>query len=670
MDMRPAAATALLILLALLVPTAADAAKPARTGAEAKRAQKAQRAAHAAPAASGSIPLAALGAAAALLVLGTGAVLTLRSRAARRREDAVRDEAERVQAQARTARDGEQRVRALLACSAGALTVIDEHARVVAYPESLERALGIPPAALEGRSLTALLSDEEAERTLAALASLAAAPDTTQKLEWTIQRPGGGTRHVEAVVTNHLDDPRLNGFVLNVHDVTDRRMLELELRHRAFHDDLTGLANRALLEDRLRHAIARAARTLQPHAVIFLDLDDFQGIVDAHGDAVGDELLVNVGRRLHARLRANDTLARISGDVFGILIEDVPTPGDALLAARRLIDALREPFHIGGHDLVVGASAGVEVGDGSLPGPHEEIAARELLHADVAMRTARQVGSGTVERYASEMHTAVAQRVELRAQIRAGLRRGEFIVHYQPIVDLQTERTVGFEALARWEHPTRGLLGPGEFIPVAERTGLILDLGNYVLREACAQVAEWNAIAETPVYVSVNVAGAQLHNDAFVDKVAAILRGTGLAPEHLLLEVTETALVRDSAGSVRRLQALRDLGVRLGVDDFGTGYSSLNYLRRFPMDVLKVDKSFVDELSDGAGELALVDAIVGLGRALELTVVAEGIEERPQAEHLRRLGCQLGQGYLFSKPLPADAAAAVAGAPVRIPTVA
>ena len=646
-------------ILAMLIAGPAEAAKPDGKKQQARTAKQAAKTkARKAEASGGGQLIMLAGGAVAVVLLAGGAAV----RRHRRRSAAARHQMDRAQERSEETIASENRVRALITGSADIIAVIGRDSRIVAHPETVERALDLTPGALGNRPLTSFLTPGEAERTLAALASLQDKPGGTKTLEWTLHRHGGAIRYAEALVTNHCDDPRLRGFVLNVRDVTERRLLELELRHRAFHDDLTGLANRALLEDRLRHVIARGARTLELHAVIFLDLDDFQGIVDAHGDAVGDELLVNVGRRLQAKLRANDTLARLHGDVFAILLEDVPNASDAVLAARRLIDALREPFIIAGHDLVVGASAGVEVGDGSAGCSHEETATRELLHADVAMRAARRVGSGSVERYASEMHEAVAQRVELRAQIRAGIRRGQFRVHYQPIVDLSTGRPVGFEALARWEHPTRGLISPAEFIPVAEQTGLILDLGNYILRDACAQLAAWNAVDDSPRYVSVNVAGLQLHSDAFVDKVAAILRGTGLPPEQLLLEVTETALVQDADGCKGRLQALRDLGVRLAVDDFGTGYSSLNYLRRFPMDVLKIDKSFVDGVAENPDDNALVEAIVTLGRALGLTVVAEGIEERAQADALLALGCPLGQGYLFSRPLPAGEAGVLTGA--------
>ena len=437
-------------------------------------------------------------------------------------------------------------------------------------------------------------------------------------------------------------------------DVTERRRLEAQLRRQAFHDELTGLANRALFRDRLEHAIARATRAGQPLCVQFLDLDGFKRVNDSLGHAVGDALLVAVARRVALAVRAGDTVARLGGDEFAILLE-CAHQGEAEAIATRIIDACRPPFRVDDRDVSVGVSVGIAAHQ---PG----ISADELQrNADTAMYEAKESGRNQWARYAPEMHARALARLELEEGLRGAIANDELTVVYQPIVDLASRRGTAVEALLRWRHPRFGDVPPATFIPIAEETGLILSLGRWVLHEACRQTRAWQLAelaAGSPdaeeISVSVNVSGRQLDAESLLDDVQAALDGSGLRAECLTLEITESAIMRDAERAVRRLGALRTLGVRLAIDDFGTGYSSLSYLRQFPIDVLKIDKSFVDHVAQRSQDSLLVRTIVALGESLGLRLVAEGIERAEQSEALRALGCTVGQGYHFGRPVPAD----------------
>jgi diguanylate cyclase (GGDEF)-like protein len=407
-----------------------------------------------------------------------------------------------------------------------------------------------------------------------------------------------------------------------------RQVREGELQRLAFEDSLTGLPNRPYFEERIAATLASGT----PAVVAFLDLDDFKQVNDSLGHSAGDRLLTICGERLRRALRADDTVARLGGDEFAVLaIGDV----DSELLVDRLFDVLAAPVTLEGKRLHLRASIGIAGTDSG---------SDLLRNADLAMYAAKASGSNRFAIFTDDMHVHALARLDRREQLERAIENEELVLHYQPIVDLDLGRAAGFEALVRWQHPTRGLLGPGEFIPLAEETGLIVPLGRWVLRQACAQASLW---AGAP-YLSVNVAGLQLEQDGFVDEVACALTDAGLDAGRLVLEVTESSLVGDL--EAERLQALRRLGVRLAIDDFGTGYSSLSYLRRFPMDVLKIDRSFT---RDACEDSALLNAIVAMGESLGLVLVPEGIEEPEQAEALRALGCRLGQGYLFGRPVPA-----------------
>jgi diguanylate cyclase (GGDEF)-like protein len=457
-------------------------------------------------------------------------------------------------------------------------------------------------------------------------------------------------------VSSLLDDPAVQGVILNTRDISERKELEAALSHQAFHDSLTKLPNRALLKDRIDHAVARAERRGRALAVLLADLDGFKGVNDSLGHAAGDLLLTAVSDRLADSVRPTDTCARLGGDEFAVLLEDLASPNDWQVVANRIMEALREPFDLDGKEIFVRASIGAAV----RAGDSREAADELLRNADVAMYMAKSQGKNRFELFCPTMHSEMLRRLDLEAELRRAVETGdEFVLHYQPTVVLQTGEISGVEALVRWNHPTRGLVPPLEFIPVAEETGLIGRLGEWVLREACRQAVAWDeevagAIRkEPPMTISVNLSARQLQHDSLVPMVRSVLEETGLEPRRLILEITETAVMNDHVTTIVKLQQLKDLGVGLAIDDFGTGYSSLAYLRRFPIDVLKIDRSFVDGVTEGSQKAALLRTIVELGRTLNLKTVAEGIEEHSEMHQLRSLDCDLGQGYYFARPLEA-----------------
>jgi diguanylate cyclase (GGDEF)-like protein/PAS domain S-box-containing protein len=444
------------------------------------------------------------------------------------------------------------------------------------------------------------------------------------------------------------------GRVWSFRDVTEHTRLEAELAHQAFHDSLTGLANQALFRDRVDHALARLSRSRGHLAVLFLDLDNFKHVNDSLGHTSGDLLLGSVTARLLGSVRPADTAARMGGDEFAVLLEDLADPADAVEAAERIIAALQDPFLIEGNEVVATASIGVAHAGSGITG--EQL----LANADLAMYTAKGRGKGRCEVFESEMHTAAVERLQIEADLRRAQARGELVVHYQPIVELASGRTTGVEALVRWQHPTRGLLGPGAFIPLAEENGVIDEIGRWVLTEACRQVQQWRVEYEdTVLSASVNLSPRQLLDSGLDATVAAVLQETGLPASALTLEITETAMMRDTEAAIRNLAALKALGVKLAVDDFGTGYSSLAHLQRFPIDVLKIDRSFVSTIESGPEASSLARAIVRLAQTLHLIAIAEGVETAEQQETLRALGCHLAQGYYLARPLPADQLAAL-----------
>jgi diguanylate cyclase (GGDEF)-like protein/PAS domain S-box-containing protein len=463
----------------------------------------------------------------------------------------------------------------------------------------------------------------------------------------------GEWRHLEAHVTDLRDDRQIRGVVLNARDVTERVVLEEELTRQAFHDGLTGLANRALFRDRLDQALARSIRLGDQLAVLLVDLDGFKGVNDSLGHDAGDNLLRQVSGRFDELLRPSDTLARLGGDEFALLLEGA-NEQQARAVAGRLLDRLAEPATIAGHELALGASIGIVVHPGG-PGSSEEL----IRQADVAMYAAKEAGRGRHEVFRLEMAREFGELLGLEHELRLGLQRGEFSVHYQPEYDLDSAHVVGVEALLRWSSPTRGEVPPSTFIPVAEATGLILPLGEYVIREACAQAAAWHREVDLPErFVTwVNLSARQMSSGGISTLVRETLDETGLPPGCLGLEVTETAIVDEGAAGERaraELEDLHDLGVRVAIDDFGTGFSSLGQLRHLPVDVIKVDRSFVQGVEHDAKDAAIAANLVSLAHALGLVAIAEGIESPGQLSSLRDLGCDLAQGFLFARPKPPE----------------
>jgi diguanylate cyclase (GGDEF)-like protein/PAS domain S-box-containing protein len=550
-----------------------------------------------------------------------------------------------------TAYQNEARFRSLVQNSSESVTVVDTEAVIRYHSPAAHRVFGDDPESLLGTTWTDLVHPDDRARARAVLAEVAAQPGGTAAGEWR-RRAHGSWRYVETLVTNVLDDPSVGGLVLNSRDISERKALEEQLTHQAFHDPLVGLANRALFHDRVEHALAKSGRTGQPLAVLFLDLDNFKTVNDSLGHSTGDQLLVGIAGRVSECVRTGDTVARLGGDEFAILLEDVRDEAEAAEVAQRVALALRAPFHLDGKDVLVTTSVGIAL---SVAGSH---GADELLrNADVAMYTAKERGKGRHVTFEPDMHAAILRRLELEADLRRALEREEFLVNYQPLMDLRSGRLTGVEALVRWRHPQRGLISPAEFVPIAEETGLIVPLGRWVLQQACQDVRGWQLRLPdlAPQMVNVNLSARQLQEPGLVQDVAAALRESGLPPQSLALEITESVLMQDAAAAVGWLHELKKLGVQLAIDDFGTGYSSLSYLRQFPVDTLKIDKSFVDGVDREAERATLASAIIDLGRTLGLKTVAEGIEESAQVAELTSLGCDVGQGYHFARPLGRDA---------------
>jgi len=461
----------------------------------------------------------------------------------------------------------------------------------------------------------------------------------------------GEWRHLEAHVTDLRSDRDIGGVVLNARDVTERVRLEEQLTEQAFHDSLTGLANRALFRDRVDQALTRSERSQDVLAVMLVDLDGFKGVNDSLGHDVGDQLLQEVAERFGSASRSSDTLARLGGDEFGLLLEGT-SESQAIILAGRLLKSLSEPVRLAGHDLAIGASIGIVAHPGG-PGKSDEL----IRHADVAMYAAKESGRGC-EVFHQDMAREFGETLGLEHELRLGLQGDEFEVYYQPEVDPAHGEIVGVEALVRWRSPERGLVSPGDFIPAAEASGLIGPLGDYVLDQACSQTASWlsESILPERFITWVNLSGRQLSSGGICERVRGALEAAGL-PAHLLgLEVTETAMVREGTAGDRaraELKQLHEDGVHIAIDDFGTGFSSLGHLRRFPVDLIKVDRSFVQGVEHDAKDAAITANLASLAHALGLKAIAEGVESASQLELVRELGCDLVQGFLFARPMPA-----------------
>jgi diguanylate cyclase (GGDEF)-like protein/PAS domain S-box-containing protein len=555
---------------------------------------------------------------------------------------------ESVEATSSLARsESEARFAALIQHSSDVTLLLGARGDVRYVSPASTRVLGYEPDDLLGKSLTALLPEEHAVR-LAQFLERAAADQPVELLEFVVSRADGRLCEVEALATNLLWDSRIEGIVLNVRDVTERKTFEKQLSHQAFHDTVTGLANRALLRDRVEHALARRPEASPANtALLFLDLDDFKTINDTLGHMAGDQLLVEVANRLRTVLRPADTAARMGGDEFAVLVEDIREGLDAGAVAQRILDALSVPFTLDGTSVTIAASIGIAQASDE----HTcSISADDLLrNADVAMYAAKSQGKARFELFDPAMHERLVKRLEMRTALQRALEQGELFVEYQPIVELETRSTQAVEALVRWRRPDVGVVPPLDFIPLAEETGLIVDIGRFVLGRACGDAVELGKETGSEIAVSVNLSAQQLQHPDIVAHVQDALWSAGLDAGRLILEITESAMMSDMQGTVATLRELKTLGVSLAVDDFGTGYSSLTYIQQFPIDILKVDRSFVAALREN--EPGLAKAIVDLAAALQLRPIAEGIEEQSQVPLLQQLGCTFGQGFLFARPL-------------------
>ncbi|MGN8278049.1 phosphodiesterase DibA [Pseudomonas sp. SMV71] len=444
------------------------------------------------------------------------------------------------------------------------------------------------------------------------------------------------------------DDAKVSHYVAVFSDISAIKDSEHELAHLAHHDPLTGLPNRLLFSDRAEQALASAQLHKRGCALLLVDLDHFKNINDSLGHNVGDDLLKSVAERFRGLFAPGVTLARLGGDEFAVLVENCSQPGQAAVLAQRILDALKEPLRLDGHALFINASIGISL----FPGDARS-AGQLLRNADSALFKAKSTGRDGYALYTEELTAHAQQRVEIAFELRQALQQQELRVHYQPVHDLATSRLIGVEALVRWEHPTRGLVSPAEFIPIAERTGLIAQIDAWVMDQACRQMCRWQEAGVSLSFVAVNVSSRLFAHRELYDQVARVLHDTGLAPACLELEVTESAVMEDPEVALEQMHRLRELGVRLAIDDFGTGYSSLLRLKRLPVQKLKIDQGFVAGLPWDEDDVAIVRVIVALARSMSMQVHAEGIEQREQAAFLREQGCELGQGYWFGRPVAA-----------------
>src|SRR3984957_99026 len=547
-------------------------------------------------------------------------------------------------------RVSEERFRSLVQNSTDTTFVMGAEGRILYASPATISLFGREPDAGIGMRAPGLVPPDARGRVEAQLAALVTTVKVTEPVQFRVEHSDGTYRYAEAVVSNLLDNPSVAGYVGNLRDITERKEAESQLLHVALHAPLTGLPNRTLILDRADQMLVRSRREYRPVAALFVDLDNFKDINDSLGHDAGDKVLQAVAHRFVGSLGESDPVGRLGGDEFVVLAEGASLGAGPEMVAVRLHDALREPFRIEGYasvSLTVTASIGIAGG--------QRNSASELLRdADIALYRAKALGKNRSALFQPEMQTAVLDRIELDADLRSALAEEQFFLLYQPVFDLDHVSVSGVEALVRWRHPVRGVVPPDQFIPMLEDSGLIVDVGRWVLFEACRQAAQWHRRGHR-LSMSVNVSMRQLEIAAFVDHIKEALAVTGLDPTTLVIEITESTLMRDADATVRRLREIKDLGVHVAIDDFGTGYSSLAYLRQFPVDALKIDRSFISAMADSPESGALIHPLVELGRTLGLETLAEGIEDNDQLAKLQAEHCDRGQGFLFSKPIEPEA---------------
>jgi diguanylate cyclase (GGDEF)-like protein/PAS domain S-box-containing protein len=556
----------------------------------------------------------------------------------------LRDEA--LSRELRAAGLVEARYASLIRNASDVIMITDVKGGLRFVSPAAEHTIGRHPDELIGRNLLDLWGGSDQERLAAFLAEVAASSGRPVGPVELALSSSSGRCTMEAVGSNLLADPAVGGLALNFRDVSERKVLEEQLSQLAFHDPLTLLANRNLFRNRVEHALALAQRSDRRVAVLFLDLDNFKNVNDSHGHGAGDRLLQTAAQRLIMCTRATDTVARLGGDEFAILLEGITSPADVEHIAAMIIDLFRAPLTLDSNDVVITASIGVACSE------PEDDTEKLLRNADIAMYSAKAAGKGRYVAFHTSMQEQLHARVRLVQDIhRAAEAKDQFFLEFQPIVDLTSRELLGVETLVRWQHPERGLVMPGEFIAAAEESGQIVEIGKWVLRDACRQIRGWQGsiAAGGAVRVAVNVSGRHLQQPDFINDVRQALEESGLEPGNLVIELTESTIMHNTESNLEKFQELKKLGVRLSIDDFGTGYSSLSYLHRFPIDILKIDRSFVSRLTESGEGPELARAVVMLGETLGLETIAEGIEHEEQVMQLLELGCVAGQGFLFAR---------------------
>jgi diguanylate cyclase (GGDEF)-like protein/PAS domain S-box-containing protein len=550
----------------------------------------------------------------------------------------------------------EARFRSLVQNSSDIIMIIETDGTIRYQTPSVTSILGYSFSELIGKRLSDLLHPNDNKQALFYLIETTKRSGNISSVEWRLKHKNGGWIPVEAIGNNLLHDQHINGIVISLRNISERKSLEAQLTHQAFHDSLSELPNRLLFTDRLRQALTKAEQTGSHLAVMFLDLDNFKVINDSLGHQIGDQLLITIAQRLQTCVRPGDIVARLGGDEFTILLENIENANEVVVVAERIQAQIQAPVKIQDYEIFSSGSIGIVLRSSAHTNPEDL-----LRDADVAMYCAKNKGKAQYEIFSKDMSNLALKRLELETDLRKAIERGEFKVFYQPIITLDDFTIREVEALVRWQHPQHGIISPEEFIPLAEENRMILSFGQWVLWESCRQAKEWQLQYPTvsPLVISVNISGRQLQSPRLVEDVAQILQATDLSPSSLKLEITESVAMQDAESTINTLRRLKKLGVRLAIDDFGTGYSSLGYLKRFPLDTLKIDRSFVDRLGVDSEDTAIVNTIITLAKTLNLYVTGEGIETAEQLNHLRSLGCDLGQGYFFSKPLPSEALGAL-----------
>jgi diguanylate cyclase (GGDEF)-like protein/PAS domain S-box-containing protein len=560
----------------------------------------------------------------------------------------IRDISEQKRAQ-KDLEMSERRFRTMFEKSWSGVALLDENLRFSFAGSSTPNILGYRENDLVGRDLLSFVHPHEREPAARMFADIGRCPNSDAHGELRFRHLNGTWVWIEGFAQNMLHEPSVGAIILNFRDVTQRRMTEKQLEYRAHYDPLTDLPNRVLFRDRVVNGLAQAHRHHSGLAIMYLDLDHFKLVNDALGHAFGDGLLAVVARRLQNCLRASDTISRIGGDEFSILINDISGADSVGHIARKLLESFNEPFRIEQHDLYVTASIGI-----SLYPTDGEDAETLVKSADAAMYRAKELGRHQAQLFTTSMNERYVRRLNIEQDLHQAIERDEFYLLYQPIYD-SARQIAAIEAFIRWNHPDRGIVEPAEFIPLAEETGLILPIGEWVLRQACTQMRTWAAMMPADARVSVNVSAHELQQSDYSHGVQRVLDETGLPPQRLQLEITESAAMESVERTMRTLRELRAMGVSVAVDDFGTGRSSLIYLRQFPIDAIKMDEPFLREISDDDTAIAVASYIIGVAHALRLKVVAEGVESQEQYEVLRRFACDQMQGIFFAKPLAADA---------------